>query len=263
MSDFTPPSPKGPPGPPPRPAMGTLPHASAGLPQPNPFGSSDPDQTPVNRVVAPSAEHHEGIITSARELTPVSTAFAAAPKSRPVPPARIVEPTTPDPAPVFPTPERRAPAVANPFLAAPVAVQESQVASAPQPQVVPPSVGRPIVGQPGVESPHVPDPHAAFRKGNVLKRLLLVALAAALIGGLFFLMPGSEQKSPVAEPARNPRANAVIGSSVSPEIIPDPRDRPLEEQRKASRADTHPQPAPAARSADNDGFANSFKSSAK
>jgi hypothetical protein len=117
-----------------------------------------------------------------------------------------------------------------------------------------------------VESPHIPDPHAAFRKGNVLKRLLLVALAGALIGGLFFLFPTSEQKSAIAAPKRDPRAQAVIGRSVSPDIIPDPRDQPLEEQRKTSStsaAPHEPQAHSTARTADSDGFAHSFKSSAK
>jgi len=264
MSDFTPPSPKGPPGPPPRVAPGAL---LADLPLPNPFTASDPDQTPVNRVAAPKEEHHDGLITSARELTPITTAFAVAPKSRPVPPSRIVEPTTPEPASTAPTVPNASPSplAANPFLVGQAPAQPPRAGSAPQPQAPPgPAVGRPIVGQPGAESPHVPDPHAAFRKGNVLKRLLLVALAAALIGGLFFLIPSGQPETPVAQPSRDPRAHAVIGSSVSPEIIPDPHNQPLEErQKKTAAAEPEAPSAAAARPADNDGFANSFKSSAK
>lgn len=239
--------------------MDATPPPNAELSLPNPFALSDPDKTPVPPF---HTEDERGLITSARELTPITTAFAAAPKSRPAPPPRIVEPTTPDP----PTPALPAaglePASSNPFLARPPAPaaqpQAAQrVPSAPQPQVAP------IVGRPGAESPHIADPHAAFRKGNVLKRLLLVAVVAVVGGGLFFLLPGGPTEQPRAE-SKDPRRNAVIGSSVSPDIIVDPRDVPLEERKRLTSPPSHAEsaPAPASKSADNDGFASAFKSQA-
>ncbi len=230
MSDFNPPPRKGPPGPPPRPKK------AAGLP-PDSHGVSDPDKTPANPFL----------------VSAVNGGFEAAPPSRPTPQT---------------LPEPQAPA--NPFMAVATETRAQAVPRPPSP-AAPQEMGSvpmgsalqvaPIVGQPGYEAPNLKDPHAAFRKGNKLKALLFVAVAAAVVGGIVFLANQEPTEPKVA--AEKESEGPVIGSSVSPEIIKDPNDEPLSARLKKTAAPVEPVPAPAPRSADNEGFANHFKAKAE
>jgi len=121
-----------------------------------------------------------------------------------------------------------------------------------------------VVGRPGAESPNIKDPHAAFRKGNTLKRLLLVALAGGLLAGLFYFLPGQQAAEAPQVAQGDLRDNAVIGSSLSPDVIVDPKNKPLAEQVDRTPPAEEPAAPPSApQSADNTGFASAFKSQAK
>lgn len=143
-----------------------------------------------------------------------------------------------------------------------VPIQPRPEAPAANPRLAPAPQVPAIVARPGVEIPQIKDPHAAFRRGNKLKGLAFVAIGAALLGGLFFLLPQEEEPRAQSPASAKKRDRPVIGSSVSPEIIKDPRDELLPDQTNQLPSD-EPEPGPAPKSADNDGFANSFKSSAK
>jgi hypothetical protein len=99
-------------------------------------------------------------------------------------------------------------------------------AAAAAPRVIPPREGAPLLVQPGAVSPVIRDAHAEFRKGGLRKPALLGLAAAALLGALFFLLPGQEK--PVA-PATAPlsRAEAVIGATPVPGRIAQPEQKSL------------------------------------
>lgn len=187
------------------------------------------------------------------------------PAAPPKPPPRRAEPAAEQVQNPFmvsaPTPE---PSEANPFLAgSPAPAPVSQVGSSPR--VVPPSQGAPLRVRPGVEAPHVRDAHAEFRKGGWMKPLLFIVLAAGVIGGLFYGIPAEETKkpSPFAETKDAPMA--VIGASVSPEVIPDPTRPSLQNQNPEPKQYRQEEaaPPPAEHADRSDTFGSAFKSSAK
>lgn len=159
------------------------------------------------------------------------------------------------------TPE---PAEANPVLAAsPTPSPASQGGAVERP--APSSGGARLRAQPGAVAPHVRDPHAEFRKGGWIKPLLFVVFSAAVVGGLFFGIPAEEppKPSPFADAGSTPMA--VIGASVSPEVIPDP-DRPSLQNQNPERNTPRQEEPPAAPSEvpDRSGsFGDAFKASAK
>jgi hypothetical protein len=93
--------------------------------------------------------------------------------------------------------------------------------------------------------------------------LLLVAAAAAVVGGIVFLSSQEEPKKQAAAQAEVGSEGPVIGSSVSPEIIKDPRDEPLSMKKQLSPPSEEGAPPSTPKTANNDGFASSFKSQAK
>ncbi len=207
-----------------------------------------------------------GVVTSAPPLLPTTPELDSAPLrdaplpldipgvAQPVPPA-AARPAAPSP--------RAAPSPPSPSaggFAAPQAPAHAQVqAAAPQPQ------GAPLQVQPGAVAPNIGDPHAEFRRGS-FKKVAIFLAAAGLCGvGLFYGLPESEPTSPVAPANTDLRANAVIGASVSPEIIEDPNatsaTSPRKEPAQASADEESPS---ASRPSDSQGnFANSFKTLAK
>lgn len=133
------------------------------------------------------------------------------------------------------------------------------------PEASPQEHGVPVRVQRGADLPNVGDAHAEFRKGGWKKPLLLAALGAAVVGGLFFGLPEQEPEkpSPFADSSSGPAT--VIGASVSPEVIPDP-DRPSLQNPKPSRKPARteePAEAPLDLPDRSGSFGDAFKSSAK
>lgn len=216
-----------------------------------------------------------------------------APGGPPKPPPRRPAPAAPvqKAEPVNPFMEAPAPeVVANPFLSTPEAsnpvvtsappiVGSEPTASvpfqdAPIPLDVAPStpVQTPaaaavpqIQAQPGAIAPSISDPHAEFRRGSWKKPALMMALAAAAGAGLFFGLPGEEQQPSTPSAKKDVRAGAVIGASVSPEIIEDPDANGIALGAKtAAKPAAEPSEAPSAHhTASSGSFSSSFKKLAK
>lgn len=255
---------------------------------PSAMSASDPDRTPVNPFLVPGVE--ASLVTSVREMTPVTVPrhempapyrgpmetmpglFAPTPRRTPPlppsaahavagfaePPAAVEMESVPSSvvtsARAVPAAPRPAPPAAPVFEAAPIS-QPRVVAQAP-------AQAAPLISRADVEIPTYKDPHAAFRKGTKLKGFMLAALAASAIAGLIYLTPQPPAVEAKTPELRDLRANAVIGASVSPDIIPDPKNVPLEQRSKPERAaESGSSAAPS--HADNSGFAHSFKSQAK
>jgi hypothetical protein len=130
-------------------------------------------------------------------------------------------------------------------------------------------MGAPLQVQPGAVSPQVRDAHAEFRAGSWKKPALIGSITAALVGGLFFGMPApEEEKKPAYRTVAEPEAPvAVIGASVSPEVIADP-DKPSltnpNPLKKDLPTEEEPAPSPSADQPERSGgFADSFKSAAR
>lgn len=244
-----------------RPPMETMPGLFAPAPRRAP--------APPTRVQAAPFEESESPF-DASEL-PFEAHEDEAPPSSVVTSARLV-PSAPRPAAPQAAAVHQAAAVPQAAAAqAGTAAQMLSAASAQAPAapgagsarvaVQAPAPAPALISRGDIEVPNFKDPHAAFRKGSKLKGLSFAALVAAVAGGLFYLTPPQSAVEANTVELRDLRANAVIGSSVSPDIIPDPKNLPLEQRRKQERVVS--EPAPSAQKADSAGFASSFKSQAQ
>lgn len=150
---------------------------------------------------------------------------------------------------------------ANPFLAESPAHEPT---ASPAPQVVAHKQGAPLAAKPGASSPSVRNPHAEFRKGGWKKPAIAAAAAAAIATGLFFGLPETGEEKAAGLSGEQHVPAAVIGASMSPEIIQDPDRRSLTNPSPPA-ARVHRDPEESAVSSDrsdrSEGFAASFKAS--
>jgi hypothetical protein len=132
----------------------------------------------------------------------------------------------------FELPAAPAAPASNPFLL-PVEPPPAPPALPVEPRVIPPAAGAPLAARPGGVAPSIRDPHAEFRRGTWKRPAAFAVGAAALVAGLFVLLPAEEPAPPLSGAEQLRPARGVIGGSLPPGRHTEDEPSTAEDQKQA------------------------------